>query len=237
MIDYFNLVNATGGINGVKLSWEECETEYNASRGVECYERLKKKNGGAASSSRSAPGIAYGILDRVAVDKIPMTTFGYGRSDAANGKVFNGLPGRITSYWSRAAMIQYLGDKAGGWTSSRARRSCISTTTRRSARSRIRCSRPMRSSSASSSSRSPCRTRQRAGTRSGCRSVRPSPDYVILWGWGVMNAVAMKTAARSAIRATRCSASGGRARRGHHPGRRRCQGYTTMTFYGRATIR
>ncbi|MET0962613.1 MAG: ABC transporter substrate-binding protein, partial [Noviherbaspirillum sp.] len=40
VIDYFNLVNMSGGINGVKLSWEECETEYNASRGVECYERL-----------------------------------------------------------------------------------------------------------------------------------------------------------------------------------------------------
>ena len=26
VIDYFNLVNMNGGINGVKLSWEECET-------------------------------------------------------------------------------------------------------------------------------------------------------------------------------------------------------------------
>jgi branched-chain amino acid transport system substrate-binding protein len=25
-IDYFNLVNANGGINGVKIKWEECET-------------------------------------------------------------------------------------------------------------------------------------------------------------------------------------------------------------------
>ncbi len=40
MIDYMNLVNQSGGLNGVKLTWEECETEYNASRGVECYERL-----------------------------------------------------------------------------------------------------------------------------------------------------------------------------------------------------
>ena len=46
LIDYMNLTNLNGGINGVKLSWEECETEYNASRGVECYERLKSKNGG-----------------------------------------------------------------------------------------------------------------------------------------------------------------------------------------------
>src|ERR1700759_3457293 len=40
-IDYFTLVTANGGINGVKIIWEECETEYNAARGVECYERLK----------------------------------------------------------------------------------------------------------------------------------------------------------------------------------------------------
>ncbi|MEO5763892.1 MAG: ABC transporter substrate-binding protein, partial [Casimicrobiaceae bacterium] len=45
-IDYWTLTNMTGGINGVKLQWEECETEYNASKGVECYERLKRKNGG-----------------------------------------------------------------------------------------------------------------------------------------------------------------------------------------------
>ncbi len=48
VIDYFNLVNMNGGINGVKMTWEECETEYNASRGVECYERLKTRNGGAS---------------------------------------------------------------------------------------------------------------------------------------------------------------------------------------------
>ncbi len=41
-IDYMSLVNERdGGINGVKLTWEECETEYNNARGVECYERLK----------------------------------------------------------------------------------------------------------------------------------------------------------------------------------------------------
>src|SRR5215468_5465066 len=45
-IDYWTLVNMNGGVNGVKLIWEECETEYNASKGVECYERLKSKFGG-----------------------------------------------------------------------------------------------------------------------------------------------------------------------------------------------
>src|SRR2546423_12188057 len=41
-VDYLKLVNARdGGINGVKISFEECETGYATDRGVECYERLK----------------------------------------------------------------------------------------------------------------------------------------------------------------------------------------------------
>lgn len=115
IIDYFNLVNQAGGVNGVKISWEECETEYNPSRGVECYERLKTKQGGATLVETLSTGVAYGILDRVAQDKIPMTMIGYGRSDAANGKVFPYVYPLISSYWSQAAaMIKYLGDKDGG---------------------------------------------------------------------------------------------------------------------------
>jgi branched-chain amino acid transport system substrate-binding protein len=41
-IDYLNLINIRdGGANGVKLSWEEGETQYEVERGVEVYERLK----------------------------------------------------------------------------------------------------------------------------------------------------------------------------------------------------
>src|SRR5918994_6830416 len=44
MIDYFAMLNERDkGINGVKLTWEKCETEYRNDRGVECYERSKKK--------------------------------------------------------------------------------------------------------------------------------------------------------------------------------------------------
>ena len=45
--DYMKLVNARGGINGVMTLVEECETAYATDRGVECYERLKGKHGGA----------------------------------------------------------------------------------------------------------------------------------------------------------------------------------------------
>src|SRR5512138_1100942 len=49
-IDYLDMLNRRdGGINGVKLTWQECETEYRNDRGVECYERLKTKGPTGAS--------------------------------------------------------------------------------------------------------------------------------------------------------------------------------------------
>ena len=47
-----NLINTRdGGVNGVKLTWDECETQYEVERGVECYERLK------SHARTSPPGI------------------------------------------------------------------------------------------------------------------------------------------------------------------------------------
>ncbi len=197
MIDYFNLVNMSGGINGVKITWEECETEYNAARGVECYERLKKKNGGATVVEPLSTGIAYGILDRVATDKIPMTTLGYGRSDAANGAVFPYVFPLITSYWSQAAaMVKYLGDKSGGL-------------------DKLKGKKIIHLYHDSAFGKEPFPVLEAASKQYGFELVKipvphpgneqnsqwlqirqANPDYVILWGWGVMNAVAVKTAAR-----------------------------------------
>jgi branched-chain amino acid transport system substrate-binding protein len=196
-IDYFNLVNMSGGINGVKISWEECETEYNASRGVECYERLKKKNGGASQVEPLSTGIAYGILDRVGTDKIPMTTLGYGRSDAANGAVFPYVFPLITTYWNQAsAMITYLGSKAGGM-------------------DKLKGKKIAQLYHDSAYGKEPFPVLEALAKQHGFEYIKiavphpgneqnsqwlqirqANPDYVILWGWGVMNAVAIKTAAR-----------------------------------------
>lgn len=196
-IDYFKLINMTGGINGVQIKWEECETEYNASRGVECYERLKTKNGGASAVEPLSTGIAYGILDRVGTDKIPMTTLGYGRSDAANGAVFPYVFPLITSYWNQAsAMITYLGTKAGGM-------------------DKLKGKKIVQIYHDSAYGKEPFPVLEAAAKQYGFEYIKiavphpgneqnsqwlqirqANPDYVILWGWGVMNAVAIKTAAR-----------------------------------------
>ena len=39
--DYYTMINnRDGGIGGVIITFEECETEYNTKLGVECYEKL-----------------------------------------------------------------------------------------------------------------------------------------------------------------------------------------------------
>jgi branched-chain amino acid transport system substrate-binding protein len=116
MIDYFSMINQRdGGVNKVKLSWEECESEYNNARGVECYERLKSKTPFIANVQPMSTGITYGILDRVANDKVPLVTIGYGRTDTSDGRVFPYVFPMITNYWSMTTdIVRFIGQHEGG---------------------------------------------------------------------------------------------------------------------------
>src|SRR6266545_5009412 len=117
MIDYVNMINARdGGVGGVKLTYEKCETEYNNARGVECYEREKKKGPtGATVIHPLSTGITYSLIEKVAADKIPMISLGYGRTDASDGRVFPYVFPLITNYWSQnTAKIKFIGMKEGG---------------------------------------------------------------------------------------------------------------------------
>jgi branched-chain amino acid transport system substrate-binding protein len=115
-IDYFTLVNERdGGVNGVKLTWEECETQYDTKQGVECYERLKGKGGGAAVINPYSTGITYQLIPKAPVDKIPEFSMGYGMTAAADGRWFPWVFNFPTTYWSQAsAVIRYMGQQEGG---------------------------------------------------------------------------------------------------------------------------
>ena len=58
-----------GGINGVPLVWEECETVWDVTRGIECYERLKAKGptGAAAFQMANTPPV-YALIERATHD-------------------------------------------------------------------------------------------------------------------------------------------------------------------------
>ena len=116
-IDYLNYVNIKyGGVNGVKLVWEECETEYNAARNVECYQRLMTKdNQKMLVWDPYGTPLAYSVIGRVAADNVVLAQAGYGRTDAADGRVWPWVFGAHSNYWSQIAMkLNFIQQREGG---------------------------------------------------------------------------------------------------------------------------
>src|SRR6185369_2178815 len=116
-VDYLKLVNARdGGIVGVKITFEECETGYATDKGVECYERLKGKGPtGATVFQPLSTGITFAVTDKSFVDKIPIITAGYGRADSVDGTVFGWNFPLGGTYWDAADMlVQHVLKKEGG---------------------------------------------------------------------------------------------------------------------------
>jgi branched-chain amino acid transport system substrate-binding protein len=114
--DYYSLLNERdGGIEGVKINVIECETAYNTKQGVECYENTKNAGAGALVYQPLSTGITYQLIPKAEVDQIPIFSMGYGRTSAANGKIFPWIFNFPATYWSQAtAFIQYIGDQEGG---------------------------------------------------------------------------------------------------------------------------
>jgi branched-chain amino acid transport system substrate-binding protein len=199
MIDYFKLLNnRDGGINGVKISWEKCETEYNNARGVECYERTKKKGPtGATLIHPLSTGITYSLIDKGTVDKIPIVSIGYGRTDASDGRVFPYVFPLITNYWSQnTAKIKFIGQREGGMDKLRGKK--IVNLYHDSAYGKETI--PVLDIQAKKYGFEvahiavPHPGNEQQAQWLQIRQVRP--DWVILRGWGVMNPTALKAAAK-----------------------------------------
>ena len=115
--DYYTMINERdGGINGVKVTFEECETQYNTKLGVECYEKLKGKGThGATLFNPFSTGITYQLIPKAPVDGVPIFSMGYGNTASADGRVFDWIYNFPTTYWSQAsAFINYVGQQEGG---------------------------------------------------------------------------------------------------------------------------
>ena len=197
-IDYWTLVNMTGGVNGVKLIWEECETEYNASKGVECYERLKKKNGGASTVEPLSTGIAYGLFDRVSQDKIPMTTFGYGLASSADGRVYDWVFPIGTTYWDQmAAMIAYLSEKVGGAANLKGKKIAFLYHESAYGKEPIPVLDALGAKLGFDVLKIPVTPPGQTMESQWLQIRQAKPDFVIVWTYGVMSTVALKTAAKT----------------------------------------
>lgn len=114
MRDYFTLLNERdGGIGGVKIAYEECETGYDTKKSVECYELQKSK--GSVVYSPWSTGATLAAIPRAAPDKTPILSMAYGLSASADGNVFPWVFNPPATYWDGASVfIKYVAEKEGG---------------------------------------------------------------------------------------------------------------------------
>jgi len=112
--DYFNLLNdRDGGVNGVRIAFEECETQYDTKQGVECYERLKGKS--PVLVNPLSTGITYQLIPKAPGDKIVVHSSGYGMTASADGRWFPWVFNFPMTYWSQAsAFVKYVAQQEGG---------------------------------------------------------------------------------------------------------------------------
>ena len=192
-VDYLKLVNARGGINGVKLSFEECETGYATDRGVECYERLKGK--GATVFQPLSTGITFALTEKAPNDKIPLITAGYGRSESQDGGVFKWNFPIAGTYWVAGDIIvQDIAKKLGGADKLKGKHIALVYHDSPFGKEAIPILQERASTHGFKLTLLPV-THPGVEQKSTWLQIRQQrPDYVVNWGWGVMNSTLLKEA-------------------------------------------
>jgi branched-chain amino acid transport system substrate-binding protein len=192
-VDYLKLVNARGGINGVKVTWEECETGYATDKGVECYERLKGK--GATVFQPLSTGITFALTEKAPADKIPLITAGYGRSESTDGNVFKWNFPLTGTYWDAADIIlQHIAKKEGGWDKLKGKKIAHVFHDSPYGKEPIPLLQERQKMHGFELTTIPV-THPGVEQKAAWLQIRQlRPDYVLLWGWGVMNSTALKEA-------------------------------------------
>ena len=194
-VDYLKLVNARGGINGVKISFEECEFGYATDRGVECYERLKGKNGGGTVFQPLSTGVTFALTEKAAVDKIPLITAGYGRSESQNGAVFTWNFPLLGTYWVGADVaIQHIGNKEGGLDKLKGKKIALVYHDSPYGKEPIALLEERAKMHGFTLQLLPVAHPGVEQKATWLQIRQNRPDYVLLWGWGVMNTTAIKEA-------------------------------------------
>jgi branched-chain amino acid transport system substrate-binding protein len=194
--DYIKMINARdGGVNGVKLIFEECETGYATDRGVECYERLKNKNGGASLIDPQATGITFALTEKAPHDKIPLLTLGYGLAASQDGMAFPWNFELMGSYWTAMdILLQHIGKLEGGMDKLKGKKIALVYHDSPFGKEPIPVLQERAKMHGFEVQMLPV-TAPGLEQKATWLQVRQSrPDYVLLWGWGVMNSTALKEA-------------------------------------------
>ena len=113
MHDYYDLINAAGGVDGYTIKADEIDNEYKVPQAVEAYQRHKQE--GAVLMTLYGTPMTVALNQRLEEDKIATTSPGFGIAAAADGVRYPYLFPIAATYWSQgAAAVQFVKDKLGG---------------------------------------------------------------------------------------------------------------------------
>ncbi|MEM7694486.1 MAG: ABC transporter substrate-binding protein [Pseudomonadota bacterium] len=234
MRDYLLMLNERdGGIGGVKIAVEECETGYNTQKGVECYDSLKDRS--PLVINPYSTGITLQLIPKASVDGIPVLSMAYGLSAAADGQTFPWVFNPPLSYWDGAsAAIKYLGEQEGGLEGLDGKKIGYIFLDAGYGREPIPLLQEMADEFGFSLTQYPVPLDSMQNQSSQWLNVRRDrPDYMIMWGWGAMNPTAVREAAKVRFPMDKFLGvwwSGGEA--DARPAGEGATGYKTMNFHG-----
>ncbi|MEI8147080.1 MAG: ABC transporter substrate-binding protein [Alphaproteobacteria bacterium] len=196
--DYFAMLNARdGGIGGVRIALEECETQYDTRRSVECWEQAKAK--GSIVYVPWSTGASLATIPRAHVDKIPIFSMAYGLSASAVGSTFPWVFNPPATYWDGASVwIQYIAQREGGLEKLRGKTVGLLLLDAPFGREPI----PVLEAMARQYGFNlklypvpPAEMQNQASTWLAIR--RDRTDWVLIQGWGAMNPTAVREAGRA----------------------------------------
>ena len=193
--DYIMMLNERdGGVNGVLLDYDECETGYSTEKGVECYEKTKSK---AIVTQPWSTGITLQVLPKTNVDKVPILAPGYGFSPMANGKVFQWAFNPPASYWDGASMmLNYVSE--GDLGSLKGKKIALLHLDHPYGKEPIPLFEQMAAEHGFEFLPIPVGLKEMQNQSAQWLQIRrEKPDYVFMWGWGAMNAGAISEAVKT----------------------------------------
>jgi branched-chain amino acid transport system substrate-binding protein len=196
MHDYLTLLNQRdGGIAGVKLDIEECETGYDTKRGLACYDSVKVRK--PAVVVPPSTGLTLQLMPKASVDKIPILSIGYGPTAAASGSDFPWIFNPPATHLDALSMIlQYIGGREGGLDRLKGKIVGYIFLDGNYGREPIPLLQQFATEYGFGIKMYPVAAPQANNQTAQWLAVsRDRPDWMIMWGFGAMNAAAIKEAA------------------------------------------
>ena len=141
-------------------------------------------------------GVTYQLNPRAPVDQIPVHSMGYGQTAASDGRVFPWTFTFPTTYWSQAsAFIKFVGAEEGGMENLAGKTIALIYHNSPYGKEPIPTLQVLAEKYGYTLELLPVDHpgQEQRATWLQIRKIRP--DWTFLWGWGVMNQVALKEAA------------------------------------------